>query len=167
MMAEGKPRTSTVERRPALNMRTSPELRERLEEAARARNISLTQEVIRRVEASFRAEESLDRESGRAATNFLVHLIRGATASIEARTEKEWKDDARTAVLCEGAIAGVVEIILKPFPGALVVNKLLGQTEDDLRGELFEAGRQTGRVFAEDRLIKQGKNPDEGAWSDD
>lgn len=166
-MAEGKPRTSTIERRPALNMRTSPELRERLEEAARARNLSLTQEVIRRVEASFRAEESLDRESGRAATNFLVHLIRGATASIEAKTEKEWKDDARTAILCEGAITGVIETLMKPFPGELVVNKLLGQSEEDLRKELFEAGRQTGRVFAQDRLSSQVKTPDEGAWSED
>lgn len=166
-MTERKKRTTTVERRPALNLRTTTELRDRLEAAATARNLSLTQEVIRRLEASFVAEESLDRESGRAATNFLVHMIRGSTASIEAKTKKEWKDDPRTAVLCEGAIMGVLEVLMTPLEGEGIANRLTGETEEEARAKLLESGQKVGRVFVQDRLSDQVKRLDEGAWSDE
>lgn len=165
-MEDRKKRTTTVERRPALNLRTSTELRERLEAAATARNISLTQEVIRRLEASFVAEESLDRESGRAATNFLVHMIRGSTSYIEAKTKKEWKDDPRTATLCEGAIMGVTEVLMKPLAGDNIANRLTGETEAEARAKLLETGQAVGRSFTQDRLSDQVKKLDEGAWSD-
>ena len=42
-----------VERRPALNMRTTSDLRARLEASARSEGLSLTQEVVRRVELTF------------------------------------------------------------------------------------------------------------------
>lgn len=154
-------------KRAPLNLRTTPEMRDRLEAAAAARGLSITQEVMRRLEASFAAEESLDRSSGRAATNFLVHMIRGATSAIETKTGKDWKDNPRTAVLCEGAIMGVLEVLMTPLEGEGIANRLTGETEDEARAKLLESGQKVGRVFVQDRLSDQVKRLDEGAWSDE
>jgi hypothetical protein len=47
-----------LEARQPLNMRTSPELRARLEESAERNRLSLTQEVMRRIDQSFEADRS-------------------------------------------------------------------------------------------------------------
>lgn len=154
-------------KRAPLNLRTTTEMRDRLEASANARGLSITQEANRRLEASFNEEERLDLESGRAATNFLSRMIRGSIASIEAKTKKEWKDDPRTATLCEGAIMGVVEILMTPLVGEGVANRLIGETDEEARAKLLETGRSVGRVFAQDRLSDQVKKLDEGAWSDE
>lgn len=153
-------------KRAPLNMRTTPELRDKLEAAAEARGLSLTQEVVRRIEQSFELEEKLNLETSRAASNFVGRLIRSAVDAVEAKTEKKWKDDARTAAICEGTVAGVAEAIMRPFLGDLKVNKLMNEDAETVRKELFESGRQFGRVYALDRLSDQVKKLDESAWSD-
>lgn len=54
----GRPRHGAEAKKAPLNMRTDPELRKRIEAAARNRNLSLTQEVERRLRQSFILEKA-------------------------------------------------------------------------------------------------------------
>ena len=76
----GRPRHGSEVKKAPLNMRTDPELRDRIEAAAEARRLSLTQEVERRLRASFAIEEAGPE------IEYLVHALVHSAALIQAKT---------------------------------------------------------------------------------
>jgi hypothetical protein len=79
-------------KRVALNMKASPQLRGRIDEAAAASGLSVAQEVERRLLESLRLE---DQFGGRKTTAFL-QLAASVIQDAEAGTGCEWQDDFLT-----------------------------------------------------------------------
>jgi hypothetical protein len=84
--------TKVKQQRSPLNLKTSPELRARIEEAARENELSMTQEVERRLIASFSFE---DRLGGSTMLDFF-QASASAIKAVEGRTGKRWNEDTAT-----------------------------------------------------------------------
>jgi uncharacterized protein (DUF1778 family) len=80
------------QKRSPLNMKASPELRARIEEAAEETGLSLTQEVERRLLQSFAADDAL----GSRRTASVLRLIAALISNIEASSGMSWVDDYAT-----------------------------------------------------------------------
>lgn len=88
----GRPREGTEVKRAPISMKTSPELRARIEGAAKASGLSMAQEVERRLLQSFDEE---GRYGGPATAAFLQATAR-AIGVVEARMEADWLSDYAT-----------------------------------------------------------------------
>lgn len=99
-MAGGRPRQGEEVKLAPLNMRTSPELRAKIEEAADANGRSLTQEVERRLFSSF----TLDQYVGRMHIQSLTLMLGAAVSLIEDRTGKRWTEDQETWIMVSEAV---------------------------------------------------------------
>lgn len=81
-----------VGKRSPLNLRTSTELRAKIERAAHESGLSLTQEVERRLIASFEQDETL----GGGETAMLFRSLANMVAQVERRTGRAWSSDPVT-----------------------------------------------------------------------
>lgn len=79
-------------------MRTTQDVRERLERAAADSGRSLVQEVEHRLERSFLDQEAREREMGGRETYNVLRLLGVAAMIVEERTGKKWIEDWKTAV---------------------------------------------------------------------
>jgi hypothetical protein len=78
-----------LQRRAPLNMKASPELRARIEAAAKDNGLSLTQEVERRLIQSFNIEDQL----GGGRTSIVMRSLVAAVHLAETRTGRPWLED--------------------------------------------------------------------------
>ena len=114
----GRPRLGAEIRRAPLNMKTSPELRGQIEEAARTSGLSMSQEVERRLIESFADEERL----GGADTANLVRMLAANITQIESMTKGRWYEDP----VCWAAVSKTLPAILRmmrPSPPPDIVGK--------------------------------------------
>lgn len=142
--------TTAGTKRAPLNMRTTPELRDRLQKSADARGLSITQEVARRIEESFQSETA-DLNSVSGSDKFLLSIMADALSYNTAKNRSHWTQNPHVAMTSLGVLAGVAETIVTPPTTERIANRLQGQSEEDARKELYEAGQRLGRIFAYDR----------------
>lgn len=88
----GRPRHGAEVKNAPLNMRTSPELRERIEKAADLWGHSLSSEVARRLISSFHYEDAMQGAFISAFAQLMASTIR----AIEEQTGKGWHEDFAT-----------------------------------------------------------------------
>lgn len=96
-----------------LNMRTTKEMKEKLESACRASGRSIAQEVELRMEESFKTEESL---FGSRETYSVMRMLAGAIGIVEARTGQSWTTDYDTFVAVRHAIKRLLERVGPKMP---------------------------------------------------
>lgn len=140
-MPKAAPRS--VPRRAPLNMKTTPELRERLESAAEKSGRALTHEVEHRIEKSFAFDEFL----GGPDAAFLAETIAVAVKHVQAMTGKTWREDEYTARQVDGAILNILRRLVGPiaWPSG-------GANLRDFKEEFFGPGR-----LAADVLVPPGE----------
>ena len=98
-------RTTNPERKAKmLSIRTSAEIRAKLEAASVASGRTLTQEVETRLEKSF----NLDQYVGGSENSALAILIAALLGELEARTGKSWRLDCETWNLALKEVAGLL-----------------------------------------------------------
>ena len=102
-------------KRHPLNMRTTKDVRDRLEAAAAASGRSLVQEVEFRLQKSFSNEltyqgfmESIDEQFQGKGTYYLMKFLALAMATSEGETGKYWRDDAYTCALVEAVFNSIL-----------------------------------------------------------
>jgi hypothetical protein len=100
----GRPREKTEAKRSAIAVRTTPDVKARLVEAAKKSGRSLTQEIELRLERSVEAED----HAGGPATAALVQAIIADIAAIEAITGKSWAEDNVTYSAVRRAVIAAV-----------------------------------------------------------
>lgn len=88
----GRPKHGEAAKRSPMNMRTTPQLRERIEEAASVFGYSLTQEVERRLISSFVFDDTY----GGIHNNTLVSLLGSTIRAIEEERGANWREDDAT-----------------------------------------------------------------------
>jgi hypothetical protein len=86
-----------------LNMRTTKELRDRLESAAARTGRSLAQEVESRLEASFLTEDVKWEEFGGSEKHQIFRLMSAAAETIESRKSRPWLTDEIAAIAVNAA----------------------------------------------------------------
>ena len=91
-------------KRVPLNMRTTKEIRDKIEAAAEASGRSLAQEVEYRVEHSFRDEEALYEQFGDETTYNLMRWFALTLKLTQQMTQKSWKTDSKTFLIAMEAI---------------------------------------------------------------
>ena len=110
--AGGRPRHGESEKRKALNLRTTDELRALLEAAATEGGRSLTQEVERRLASTFNVSAS-------AQTSTLGPLLRRLATVVdlaEQRTSKQWDADAETFWAVRAGFNDLVDRLMPEEP---------------------------------------------------
>ena len=90
-------------KRVPLNMRTTQEVRDRLEHAAADSGRSLVQEVENRLEFSFLGEDAREREMGGRELLALFRMLGAVAEFIEERTGKKWSEDFDTGLAVQVA----------------------------------------------------------------
>lgn len=80
-------------KRAAIGLRTTPELKERLERIAAATGRSLSQEIEFRLERSLQEDDALRREFGDERTQRILRIMAQAAAAIEDQHGKKWHED--------------------------------------------------------------------------
>lgn len=99
----------------ALNMRTTAELRRKLEEAARVAGRSLTQETEYRLERSFEVDKHISDMFGDRRTFALMQLMAQAIQiSLGKNPTSFWLEDPRQFEMSVAAAAGVLEAVRPP-----------------------------------------------------
>ncbi len=112
----GRPRLPRGEgKRHPLNMRTTKDVRDRLEAAATESGRSLAQEVEFRLQESFSNEltyqvfmGNIYEQFGGKGIYYLMKLLALAMATSERETGKSWQDDADTCALVEAVFNSVL-----------------------------------------------------------
>ena len=119
-----------------LNVRTTLEMRRKIEAAAHASGRSLVQELEHRLEQSFN-DEKLDQTSRLDTTSvrFLTRLVALTTVMTETRTGKVWKDDAATAAELRVAL----ELVTRGATSG-------GLSDEDIQSSLSAAPRPAGTL---------------------
>ena len=118
-------------KRTPLNMRTTRELRERLEREAADSGRSLAQEVEARLERSFANDVTFEQIFGDDRTQTLLRLVKLAKDMVEQETGKSAFDDRETSAVACAAISRVLDGFLKlPEPAELA--KAMAKYEEGL-----------------------------------
>ncbi len=93
----GRPRLNEAEKRSEpVGVRLTKSLRKQLDEAARAENRTLTQEIERRLQRSFGLDQEKEGRFGSAGTYWFLRLVARGVANIEHRCSRgEPSDDER------------------------------------------------------------------------
>ena len=124
----GRPRQGATAKLAPLNMRTDPELREKIEEAADRTGRSLTQEVERRLRTSFILEDFM----GGQHVHALVHMLGATINRIEMRTGKKWIEDEATWRAVQEAAKKLIAWDRPPTPATDAIHnqsKLVGRPQ--------------------------------------
>lgn len=100
-----------------LNMRTTAEIRQRMEKAAEANGRSLASEVEDRLLSSFNQDDILEAMFGNAELINLFRMLAAATDIVEQRTGKSWAADYETFVAVKTAWEKLINE-LRPKPSA-------------------------------------------------
>jgi hypothetical protein len=103
-LVDNEPKAKAA-KRVALNMKATPELRARVEKAAKANDWSIAQEVERRLISSY---ENDDRHGGSFNAAFM-RMISGRIESIERHTGAAWTGDQRTFYAVRGAVLAALD----------------------------------------------------------
>ena len=103
-------------KRYALSMRTTKELRDKLDQAREASGRSLAQEVEARLEQSFQWEETEYRHFGDRGTYRLMALVAMTLGLVETVTGKHWSKDPQALVEAKSAVNAFLDS-LGPFKG--------------------------------------------------
>jgi hypothetical protein len=140
--AGGRPRDGEAIKLAPLNMRTSPELRTKIEEAADANGRSLTQEVERRLITSF----IFDDARGGPHIGALANMLCSAIQMIELSTGKKWTEDTDT---WEAAQAATIRFLRWTRPPSPHDDALLKVGEQSTRAH--ETYREAARALSEFR----------------
>lgn len=101
-----------------LSTRFRPDLKARLEEAAQAIGRSLSEEIEKRLSASFEEENLF----GGAVTSWVLKVIANASKEIDQRTHRRWYEDAYTFDEWKRFIIGWLDM-LKPEGEATLPNQ--------------------------------------------
>jgi hypothetical protein len=101
----GRPKKEGGPKHAPLNMRTSPWLRERIEESAEAFGTSLSGEVERRLTSSF----LFDQATGGGHVAAFTHMLGAAIHNIEHETGKTWISDPATFDAVKAAVSRLLE----------------------------------------------------------
>jgi predicted transcriptional regulator len=128
-LGEFKGKTATI------TTRVTPQTRTALEQRARARDRSLSQEIERCLQEVI----SWDRDDDAAHVRGLAHAIQLAIVTIERKTQRRWLDDPFT---CEAVRLGVETLLFHFRPeGALVVPARVAAASARMPAELAERYR--------------------------
>ena len=138
-----------------LNMRTTKEVREKLEAAASESGRSLTQEVEFRVQQSLRDDEARFEAFGGTHNYALMRLISAAIAAIETGRGAKWTEDSSVLHEAQGLAARVFEMY------ALVVGKGLLKPSHPRQEALFRLDLLAAGIVSSE--IKPGQK-DEEIW---
>lgn len=106
----GRPLHGSEPKRAPLSLRTSPELRDKVEKAAERATRSLAQEVEFRLEMSFRSDSLLGGEHN----HRLIKMLNGVIQTVEGRTGKSWREDAPTFYGVKAAVERVMKANVPP-----------------------------------------------------
>ena len=128
-------------RRPTLAFRVRDEMREYLEAGAKARNLSISEEVERKL--AFMRTLAEDPE-----TEAVILAVVSAIKVVRTVTGKNWKDDKNTAVMTMGAIGTASAIVLAPHIGT------------DLTGSIEQKAQKAGEAMGHKALGFLFKLPD-------
>jgi hypothetical protein len=102
----GRPREGEEAKRAPLNMRTSPQIRARLEAEAEKNACSLTQEVERRLQLTFDSDTNF----GGSHNYTFFRMVMATVHTIEQRNKAIWVDDQDTFWAVRAAISHLMEI---------------------------------------------------------
>lgn len=129
----GRPRLENSPKRAPLNMKTTPELRDRIQEAADNSGRPLTQEVEHRLQQSFYDDDAF----GGPSRSSLVRMIGILVAAEERRSGKSITEDFYTWNAAKAAINGVIDKIKPPVTEDLAAKhtELLTQLQSGAKQE--------------------------------
>lgn len=108
----GRPPKGDEAKRHAIGIRTTKELKERIEREAAHTGRSVAQEVERRLERSFEADDF----AGGRETRALLSLLAGAIGFAERRTGHGWTEDYLTWALVEEIVGTALADVRPPYP---------------------------------------------------
>lgn len=109
----GRPKISASEKRlPSMGFRPTPDLRQKLEEAAAKSGMSLTQVIEDRLRRSFEEEDAI----GGAELYALFRLLAACASLVEARTEKSWSSDWETGFVVRKAWEKLIREVVPNNP---------------------------------------------------
>lgn len=138
----GRPRHGEAVKRAPMNMKTSPELRSRIEQAAELSGLSMSQEVERRLIDSFSLEDQLGgpRRVG------LFRLMAWAISVIEGQHGGKLEEDFWAFHRARGAIDGALNTIRPPLPSEIARELERVETE---RASAYQAWAETAAPLME------------------
>jgi hypothetical protein len=146
------PRTAVVGRREAklrpLNMRTTAKLRDQLEAAAGSSGRSLTQEVERRLEATFEHDEVFGGPELRQLALAMIGAF-GLAGQFRAGWNVPPREWLRDTTACTSAIASVVDVLVRTLPGfddADAIRRLGDTIAGTLAGLWASTGTAAGKA---------------------
>lgn len=150
MARVGRPAEREAAKLAPLNMRTSPQLREQIEQAATVNGRSLTQEVERRLITSFIFDDS----RGGAHIGSLANMICASIQMIEQETGKRWTEDFDTFTQASSALN---RLLRWKNPGADLGEHFdLMREQMDAQAEVETAEQALALFRAERGLIGMG-----------
>ena len=129
-------------RRPTLAFRVRDEMREYLEAGAKTRNLSISEEVERKLAFMRTLAEDPETEAVILAVVSAINLVKTVTG-------KNWKDDKNAAVMTMGAIGTASAIVLAPHIGA------------DLTGHVEQKAQRAGEAMGHKALGFLFRLPDQ------
>ena len=113
-------------KRESMGFRPTPELRKKLENAAKESGLSLTQVVERRLDQSFLGDELLGGLFGEKATYHLMVMLGTIINLVQEQTGKKWAEDPRTYAEVIDAVSVFMEVFrpadAKGLRGAFVTS---------------------------------------------
>ncbi len=96
----------------SLNLKTTQELRDKMEKAAAESGRALTHEVEARLNRSF----EYDYLMGESETALVVRAIGAAVRRFEVTSGKQWTEDKDTQEAAFEAVTRIVDVIMRPRP---------------------------------------------------
>lgn len=142
-----------IGRRAPLGLRTTDELRTKLDEAASNSGRSLSQEVELRLERSFETEFLVTAlVGGQAHSQILLRSIAKTIEGIEYMKGKKWTSDYETLVMCRNAVSRIcsfvfgsdidqTEYLIRQFPDEEERHKFLQMCDDFANMALRDLGQ--------------------------
>lgn len=119
----GRPKLPPEKKRLAsTGFRPTPEVRAKLEAAARENNRSLSSEIESRLERSLGQEEDLYQSFGGKHVYAMARMLAAAVMAAESQTGKRWQEDEETYLLAKGTIEALLGA-LGPKQSGLVAEK--------------------------------------------
>ena len=113
----------------SLTFRTRGGMREKLEASARARDLSISEEVERRIMLSFDLASS-------PANEYVIRSVSDALHIVEKLRGQTWNESPITALMCFSAISGAA--------GAVIANHNVSSIDGDIKEKADKAGAVHG-----------------------
>ena len=109
-----KPGRPSLGKRGNFTFRVRDQIREKLIEAAASSDVSVSEEIERRIEQSFSAAGVVAEMFGGVATAQLMSTMAFAVRSVEMQTGKNWNCDAVTHSAAMAALMQVISLVKRP-----------------------------------------------------